>query len=122
MVDSIMNDRGNVLRLPDVRNEPRAAKLGATKDGRILLVIYRQIGNRVRVITARDAVPAERRHHEGLPHWNAPPEEADDDKLIPVHSLDEIPDFTNDVKEDEEDEFWATHCLGEELLGQMERR
>jgi hypothetical protein len=33
-----------------------------------------------------------------------------------LHSLDEIPEFAT---EDEEDEFWATHSLGPELLDQM---
>jgi CopG antitoxin of type II toxin-antitoxin system len=36
--------------------------------------------------------------------------------LIPVESLDDIPDFAN---EDEEAEFWATHSFGERLLDQM---
>ncbi len=34
-----------------------------------------------------------------------------------IHSLDEIPDFPTEA---EEAEFWATHCLGDELLEQME--
>src|SRR5581483_4531989 len=38
------------------------------------------------------------------------------DDLIPVESLDDIPDFAN---EDEEAEFWATHSFGERLLDQM---
>lgn len=33
-----------------------------------------------------------------------------------IHSFDEVPDFQN---EDEEDEFWSTHDLGQEILDQM---
>jgi hypothetical protein len=40
----------------------------------------------------------------------------DDDELIPINSLAEIPRFRT---EDEEHEFWSTHSLGEALLDQM---
>ena len=39
-----------------------------------------------------------------------------DVNLIPVESLDDIPDFAN---EDEEHAFWSTHSFGERLLEQM---
>ena len=39
-----------------------------------------------------------------------------DEDLIPVESLDDIPDFAN---EDEEHAFWSTHSFGERLLAQM---
>jgi hypothetical protein len=39
-----------------------------------------------------------------------------DDGLVPVNSRDEIPRFSS---EDEEREFWATHCFGEKLLAEM---
>jgi len=42
--------------------------------------------------------------------------QSEDDELIPVNSLDEIPRFAN---EDEEHEFWSTHSLGQPLLDQM---
>lgn len=38
-------------------------------------------------------------------------------KLVEIHSVDEIP---SNMTESEEHEFWETHCLGEELLLQME--
>jgi hypothetical protein len=38
-------------------------------------------------------------------------------KMIAVHSVAEIPP---NMTEDEEHHFWETHCLGEELLAQME--
>lgn len=36
-----------------------------------------------------------------------------------IRSFDEVPTFAN---EEEEARFWATHSLGDEILGKMERR
>jgi hypothetical protein len=53
-------------RNPQVRRtrEDRYLALGATESGRHLLVVFRYLGNGViRVITARDMTPRERRSH-----------------------------------------------------------
>lgn len=53
------------LRVPayDVEGERRRAVVGATEDGRVLFVVYTRRGDRLRVITARDAHPAQRRRY-----------------------------------------------------------
>jgi uncharacterized DUF497 family protein len=43
--------------------ERRWAAIGATEDGRILYVVYTVRGGRVRVITAYDASPTDRRRY-----------------------------------------------------------
>ena len=40
------------------------------------------------------------------------------DDFVEVNSPEEIPDFAN---EDEEHEFWQTHCLGPGMLSRMRR-
>jgi hypothetical protein len=37
--------------------------------------------------------------------------------MIEINSYQDIPKFKN---EDEEADFWATHCLGDQILDQME--
>jgi uncharacterized DUF497 family protein len=44
-------------------NERRQAALGATLDGRVLYVVYTLRRGAVRVVTARDVIPAERRRY-----------------------------------------------------------
>jgi uncharacterized DUF497 family protein len=53
------------LRMPayDVEGEERRAVLGATEDGRVLFVVYTRRRGRLRVITARDAHPVQRRRY-----------------------------------------------------------
>ena len=43
--------------------ELRGAVVGATEAGRVLFVVYTQRGDRIRVVTARDADPAFRRRY-----------------------------------------------------------
>jgi uncharacterized DUF497 family protein len=43
--------------------ERRRGVVGATEDGRILLVIYTRRASRIRVVTARDAEPPYRRRY-----------------------------------------------------------
>jgi Protein of unknown function (DUF2281) len=38
-------------------------------------------------------------------------------KLMEIHQWEEVPDFKSEA---EEADFWSTHCLGDELLEQME--
>lgn len=43
-------------------------------------------------------------------------QEGNDDDLHEIHRWDEVPAFEN---EDDEDAFWSTHSLGDELLAQL---
>jgi uncharacterized DUF497 family protein len=43
--------------------ERRWAYLGATELGRVLFIVFARRGGRIRVVTARDAEPAERRRY-----------------------------------------------------------
>ncbi|MGH2801737.1 MAG: BrnT family toxin [Thermoleophilaceae bacterium] len=45
------------------RGEQRWAALGATEDGRVLFVVFTRRRSKVRVITARDAAPREKRRY-----------------------------------------------------------
>lgn len=47
-----------------VEGERRSAVIGATEDGRVLLVVYTWRHGRIRVVTARDADRAQRRRHQ----------------------------------------------------------
>ena len=49
-------------------------------------------------------------HLKRQPNWNRRPRAG---HLIPVHSWDEV---TPNMTEAEEDEFWRTHSLGDELF------
>lgn len=46
-----------------VEGEARTAILGSTEDGRVLFVVFTRRHGLVRVVTARDAAPAERRRY-----------------------------------------------------------
>ena len=70
--------------------EERFWALGQTDTGRRLFVVYTLRGELIRVISARDMTPRERRAYER--------ERKDDLKPIPKFE-----------SEDEEREFWATH-------------
>ena len=47
----------------DAAGEARGAVIGATDAGRILFVVFTRRRSTVRVITARDATPAEKRRY-----------------------------------------------------------
>lgn len=46
-----------------VEGETRFAVLGATEQGRVIFVAFTRRGRNVRVVTARDATPVERRRY-----------------------------------------------------------
>ena len=48
----------------NVRGERRHAMLGCTADGRLLYVVFTLRGRAIRVVTARNATPPERRRYE----------------------------------------------------------
>jgi hypothetical protein len=49
-------------------------------------------------------------HLKRRPNWNSRPRA---EHLIAIHSWDEVPP---NMTESEEDEFWRTHTLGDELF------
>jgi len=54
------------LSIPDDRHEePRSVIIGADFLGRLLVVVYAWRGQRIRIISAREAMPSERRQYEG---------------------------------------------------------
>jgi uncharacterized DUF497 family protein len=46
-----------------VEGERRRALIGATEDGRVLFVVFARRGQGVRVVTARNATPSEKRRY-----------------------------------------------------------
>ena len=48
-------------------SEPRFASVGLSEAGRFLLVTYTERGQRIRIISARQATPMERRQYESAP-------------------------------------------------------
>jgi uncharacterized DUF497 family protein len=61
--EALTDPRRLVLRIRSQRGEERWAALGATEAGRILFVVFTRRRGRVRVITARDATPEEKRRY-----------------------------------------------------------
>lgn len=56
--------RSFAVRVYDTATERRWGPVGATEDGRVLFVIYtHRAGRTIRVVTARDADPDERRRY-----------------------------------------------------------
>ncbi len=57
-------DRARVgARAYRVRGEQRWFSLGATEDGRVLFVVFTRRRSKIRIITARDATPREKRRY-----------------------------------------------------------
>ena len=46
------------------RQETRFVSIGLSERGRLLVVVYTERSGRVRIISAREAAPRERRHYE----------------------------------------------------------
>jgi uncharacterized DUF497 family protein len=46
------------------RQETRFVSIGLLKGGRLLVVVYTERSGRIRIISAREAAPRERRHYE----------------------------------------------------------
>ena len=46
------------------QEDPRWATVGTSRTGRLLVVVYTERGDRVRIISARPATPRERRQYE----------------------------------------------------------
>jgi uncharacterized DUF497 family protein len=54
------------ISIPDDRHgEPRSVTIGTDFLGRLLVVVYAWRGQRIRIISACEATPGERRHYEG---------------------------------------------------------
>ncbi len=92
----------------DVHSEERHALLGATLDGRVLLVVYTW---RAEIFGSSPLGTLVERSGFCTARKQPMPRK----KMLPVERTD-IPDFAN---EDEEDRFWATHELGPGLLSEM---
>jgi uncharacterized DUF497 family protein len=61
--EALTDPRRLVLRIRSQAGEERWAALGTTEAGRILFVVFTRRRGRVRVITARDATPEEKRRY-----------------------------------------------------------
>jgi uncharacterized DUF497 family protein len=61
--EALADPRRLVLRIRSQAGEERWAALGATEAGRILFLVFTRRRGRVRVITARDATPEEKRRY-----------------------------------------------------------
>ena len=61
--EALTDPRRLVLKTRSQRGEERWAALGATEGGRILFALFTRRRGRVRVITARDATPGEKRRY-----------------------------------------------------------
>jgi uncharacterized DUF497 family protein len=46
------------------RQETRFVSIGLSEGGRLLVVVYTERDGRIRIISAREAAPRERRHYE----------------------------------------------------------
>jgi uncharacterized DUF497 family protein len=46
------------------RQETRFVSIGLSRRGRLLVVVYTERSGRIRIISAREAAPRERRHYE----------------------------------------------------------
>jgi uncharacterized DUF497 family protein len=62
--EAVEDPRRTLAPAYGVAGERRRAVLGATVAGRLLFVVYTHRGGRIRVITARDATPRERRRYQ----------------------------------------------------------
>jgi uncharacterized DUF497 family protein len=61
--DALLDPRRVGAEAYRVARELRWAALGATEDGRLLFVVFTRRRSRVRIVTARDAKPRERRRY-----------------------------------------------------------
>jgi uncharacterized DUF497 family protein len=61
--EALLDPDGFGIDAYDVPGEPREALVGATEEGRILLIIYTMRGRKIRPITARDASRAQKRRY-----------------------------------------------------------
>lgn len=55
---------------PHSNQEARFAAIGTSTEGRLLIVTFTERGQTVRIITAREATPKERRHYESGNSFN----------------------------------------------------
>lgn len=61
--EALLDPQGFGVDAYDAPGETREALVGATEEGRILLVVYTRCGKRTRPITARDASDAQKRRY-----------------------------------------------------------
>ncbi len=61
--EALLDPDGFGVNAYDIPREQREALVGATEEGRILLVVYTMRGEKIRPITTRDASEAQKRRY-----------------------------------------------------------
>ena len=61
--DAVLDPRRTYAAAYDREGEERRAIIGATSAGRVLFVVVTRRGDRVRVVTARDAIEREKKRY-----------------------------------------------------------
>jgi uncharacterized protein len=61
---STVFDDANALDAPDLLDHTRSVIIGRSHDARVLFVVHIERGDRVRIVSARKALPAQRKKYE----------------------------------------------------------
>jgi uncharacterized DUF497 family protein len=109
---AVLDPEGFAVDAYDKPGERREALVGATGEGRIMLVVYTMRGGKVRPITSRDA--SETQKIQARKEVNTMSK-----KRKEINSWGEVPSFAS---EKEEQAWWDEHDISEELLGTFEPR